>query len=177
MSDWYIGTISHHTDFTKLPLPVTRIRESSNVRKFAFFYQFFFTANSRFVWLLLCMRVVGRKLFQFLTNFNRQKFRVNEQTFLSSELIFRTILKGERRLFFIPVLLRLRLNEQCKYQKASNFILCRFTNDNAQFDDFSLPHVYQHRVNTAAVVMMRETENFESIHLRARVTFSVLGGV
>lgn len=79
---------------------MTRIRESSNVRKFAFFYQFFFTANSRFVWLLLCMRVVGRKLFQFLTNFNRQKFRVNEQTFLSSELIFRTILKGERRLFF-----------------------------------------------------------------------------
>lgn len=74
----------------------------------------------------------GRKLFQFLTNFNRQKFRANEQTLFSSELIFRTILKGDRPIFFIPVLLlRLRLNEQCKHQKASNFILCRFTDDNA----------------------------------------------
>lgn len=40
----------------------------------------------------------------------------------------------------------------------------------------SLPYVYQKGEHTVSGDE-RETEIFESIHLRARVTFSVLGGV
>lgn len=67
-----------------------------------------------------------KKLFQFLTNFNRQKFRVNEQTLFFCSLVrlnwfslHNNIINKRSYIFFTLVLLQLRnLNEQCKYQKA-----------------------------------------------------------
>ena len=63
--------IRHHTDFTKLPLPVTRIRESSsNVRKFAFFFH---SKLSLGVVTAMCMRVVWKKTFSISNQFQSTK--------------------------------------------------------------------------------------------------------
>lgn len=183
MSDWYIGTISHRLDYTpsywfyKITSSCDKDSREQQREEICFLLSIFFHSKLSLCVVTAMYEGGWKKTFSISNQFQSTKVSRKWTNFPLVGIDFPHNIKRRATSFFIPVLLRLRLNEQCKYQKASNFILCRFTNDNAQFDDFSLPHVYQHRVNTAAVVMMRETENFESIHLRARVTFSVLGGV